>query len=180
MIIGLAGAAGAGKGSVAAAIRRLTGWKELGFADPVYGAVAAITGLTIDELHDRNIKEKTILWIGKSPRELLQLLGTEWGRNTIKPTIWIERALALAGENAVITDLRFDNEAQAIHERGGVVWRVLRPSHSCLSRSAAEHSSEAGVSPDLIDLDIWNDGTLGDLEARVNAAMKTLRADTIR
>ena len=75
-----------------------------------------------------------------TPRLMLQLLGTECGRQIIHPNIWVNALFAdykcpcnncrpvecdsLA--NWIITDVRFPNEAQAIKDKGGIVIRVNR------------------------------------------------------
>lgn len=78
-----------------------------------------------------------------TPRKLLQLLGTDCGREIIHPKIWVNALFAdyteayrgLPSEyesgmksfpNWIITDVRFPNEAQAVKDRGGVVIRVNR------------------------------------------------------
>lgn len=88
-----------------------------------------------------------------TPRLLLQLLGTDCGRNIIHPNTWInslmsgykleggfeggERTASDGGyysvpsykgeyPNWIITDMRFPNEAQAIKDRGGINIRVNR------------------------------------------------------
>lgn len=82
-----------------------------------------------------------------TPRKLLQLLGTECGRDIIHPNIWINALFAdykpLDPENSqsilsaidysnckfpnwIITDVRFFNEAEAIKKRGGILIRVNR------------------------------------------------------
>lgn len=174
MIIGLCGAAGAGKGSVANALVTKYFFTELAFADPLYAMVSTLTGLTVEQLHDREVKEKPIEWLGKSPRQLLQSLGTEWGRGMVKDDLWVGIAIrtALASARVVLTDVRFDNEAQAVKDAGGVVWRVVRDSHSCLTEDTARHASEAGVSRELVDLTIYNNGTLEALAGTVDAAMR--------
>ena len=181
MIIGICGAAGAGKGSVAS-ILEMRGFATLSFADPLYAAVSAITGLTVAELQDRKTKEEPIDWIGSSPRRLLQSLGTEWGRNMIHPEIWVMATMQrmLAGGDYCIPDVRFVNEAAAIRARGGVVWRVERPGHALLAGEAAAHASERGIPADYIDAVIPNHGTLDDLQAAVDAAFQCLLADTMR
>lgn len=179
MLIGLCGAAGAGKGSVAGFLAAgETPFVEIAFADPLYAAVEAMTGISQVKLKDRGFKEKPIEWIGRSPRELLQLLGTEFGRKLIRESIWVDIAMqkvdryAAAGIGVVITDVRFDNEAQAVRGRGGVVWRVTRSTASCLSKSAASHASESGISPEFVDLTIPNDGSLVDLRTAVDTALR--------
>jgi hypothetical protein len=178
-IIGLCGAAGAGKNTVADMLFDM-GYTNFGFADPVYRAVAAVLGVSEDSLRDRSTKERPIEWLGKSPRELLQTLGTEWGRDTIRDDIWIAIAMRQAAKileyqkgngGVCLTDVRFANEAEAIKAAGGVVWMVTR-SAACLSPEAAMHSSEAGIPGHLIDDVIANGGSLEDLKAAVMARVK--------
>lgn len=181
MLIGLCGTAGSGKNAVASILRRQHAFGVIAFADPIYDAVAAVTGMHRRELEDRTIKERVIPWLGKSPRELLQTLGTEWGRNTVRDDIWIQRAMQAARgyERAAICDCRFENEAQAIRRAGGFVWQVRRRAAG-LAGSAGRHASEAGIPDDLVDLRIDNNGTLRDLEMAVNAACDTLHVATMK
>lgn len=179
MLIGLCGAAGCGKGSVAGFLAAgESPFVEIAFADPLYAAVSAITGLPVASLRDRETKERPIEGFGKSPRELLQLLGTEFGRKMIGESIWVDRAMRtvehyqLSGIGVVISDVRFDNEAEAIRERGGVVWRVVRNAPSCLSEAASQHESEGGIRAELIDLTVRNNGSLVDLRAAVDTALQ--------
>lgn len=180
MLIGLCGAAGSGKDTVAGHLAINHKFKVLAFASPLYEAVAVITGLTVNELRDRSRKEEKIEWLGKSPRELLQLLGTEFGRNMIRDDIWVKRAMLAvdaAPGDCVITDVRFDNEAQAIREAGGVVIEVVRPNGKCLKQEAASHASEAGVSRHHIMATLTNDRGISDLAACADALIASLHAD---
>lgn len=177
MLIGLCGQAGAGKNTVAELLTDSDRgpFAQIAFADPLYECVSTITGLTVAKLKDRAVKEEVIAWLGKSPRQLLQTLGTEWGRGTVHPEIWIRIAMERAANHmthnsVVITDVRFDNEAQAVIEAGGEVWKVTRSGWRCLAADAAAHQSEAGVSDHLIARTIDNSGSLDDLRAELAAA----------
>ncbi len=173
MLIGLSGAAGSGKNTVA----ELLGFRQTAFATPLYKMLAALTGLPVRDLQNRATKETPIGWLGKSPRELLQTLGTEWGRNLVAEDVWVRATLQeiapwlAAGERVAITDVRFDNEAAAVRTAGGRVVRVVRPSHGCLASDAARHSSEAGISSHLIDAWIENTGSLDALKAAAEAVI---------
>lgn len=178
MLVGLCGAAGAGKNTVAEFLTDADGCSclQVAFADPLYECISTITGLPVERLKDRGVKEAVVPWLGKSPRQMLQSLGTEWGRDTIHPEIWIRITLErirnelAAGRGVVITDVRFDNEAQAVIDAGGEVWRVDRPGWRCLSEDAAKHQSEAGVSDHLIARTIDNSGSLDELRTQLTAA----------
>jgi hypothetical protein len=101
-----------------------------------------------------------------TPRLLLQLIGTECGRDIIHPNIWVNSTFADWKPHCswVITDTRFPNEADAIKKRGGIVIRVERPSVGVKST----HPSETGLDDyKNFDAVIINDGTLGDLKLKV-------------
>jgi len=178
MLIGLCGPAGAGKNTVAELLTDSDrcSFHQLAFADPLYECISVITGISVAGLQKRDAKEAVIPWLGKSPRQMLQTLGTEWGRETVNPHIWIRIAIERAiphlatGRGVVMTDVRFDNEAKAVVDAGGEVWRVIRPGWKCLDDGTAAHQSEAGVSEHLIARTIDNSGSLDDLKRQLVAA----------
>ena len=111
-------------------------------------------------------------------RKLLQWLGTDWGRDTISKTLWIDIWKAEVAvlkqvhpsDIIVCDDVRFDNEAEALKSAGGTLVKLVSTAtakridiHSGISN----HSSEAGVDPKYVDLTLENNGTLlqflGDL-----------------
>lgn len=101
-------------------------------------------------------------------RRLQQVLGTEVGREVLGESIWVDTGMEKVakvharGVPVVVTDCRFDNEAEAVREAGGKVVRVVRPS---LPAPTDGHASESGISEHLVDREIVNDGTLDDLRA---------------
>lgn len=107
-------------------------------------------------LFDVQLQEGGLAYCYISPREAFQKFGTEWGR-TVHPTIWLEVAPT---SNTIITDVRFDNEAEYFKSHGAIVVEVVRPG---FGNVAAKHVSEAGISRSLITETILNDGTLEQL-----------------
>lgn len=189
LIIGLTGKAGAGKDTVGAHLARKLNLDLYAFADPIKAAICAAFHLPKYYFTDRNKKEDVIPWIGKSPRQLAQLFGTEFGRDLVHPEIWIKVAQkhldnlqdeTLNSQSGVIdfdvphglvvTDVRFPNEALWIIENGGYVIEVIRPSAS----SVAAHSSEDGLPKMLISGTIHNDGSIPQLLERANALVDAL------
>ncbi len=71
----------------------------------------------------------------------MQTLGTEWGRNLIGDNFWVELAMskALSSQRAVITDVRFPNEVEAVQNHGGVVVGI---SADWIVPVEGEHESE--------------------------------------
>lgn len=171
-LIGLHGPARCGKDTVGAILARHN-FSLLAFATPLKDMLITGFGLTREQV-DGAKKEEIIDWIGRSPRELMQTLGTEWGRGLVGRYIWLkhaERRLALYrtwAENVVITDLRFANEAAWVRVQDGVIWHITGRDSSGAVR--ADHPSEAGLRVVPGDIVIRNDGSLADLEdARVLA-----------
>jgi len=67
-----------------------------------------------------------------TPRNLMQLIGTNAGRNIVHPSIWINATMIEYEKenkypNWIITDLRFPNEAEAIKKRNSILIRLERP-----------------------------------------------------
>lgn len=174
MIIGICGAAGAGKDAVTVRLVDAHGFRRIAFADPIYEMLAVLTETPAERLRDRRAKEAEISWLGASPRRLLQTLGTEWGRRHVADDIWIKIAIRRASQSRLVTipDVRFANEAEAIRAAGGSVWLVERPGLSCLDAASASHESERGIAASLIDAVIANDGDLNTLCRRVDSAVE--------
>ncbi len=113
-----------------------------------------------------------------TPRYALQTLGTEWGRDCFED-IWADLGMRRAKaylathplETVVIPDCRFVNEARAVRAAGGQVWRIVRPGAG-LSGAASAHQSEMEQeSPEfnaLVNVTIYNDGTLNDLASQIH------------
>jgi hypothetical protein len=171
MLIGICGAAGSGKDTLADLFVKKRQYRKLSFADPLYAMLGTLTGQPAARLKDRSFKEATVGWIGKSPREMLQTLGTEWGRQMVKDTLWVEWTMRRVDGDCVIPDVRFDNEAKAIRDAGGVVLRITRGGGGCLVGTAAEHASENGISPQFVAAEIDNSGDLDHLWRQAAAAI---------
>lgn len=116
----------------------------------------------IYEYLEGSLKEEPIECLGgKTPRELMQSLGTEWGRDLVDPDIWINllcNRISLT-EKSVISDVRFPNEVAKLRDQGGVLVQIYRPSIS----NNDSHSSENLLTSHHFDDVIVNDGTLDEL-----------------
>lgn len=142
MIIGLLGAIGSGKNTVANMLVEQHGFVRYSFASTLKDATASVFGwprelLEGDTEYSRQWREQPDEWwaekmsiAGFSPRLALQLLGTEVFRNHFHKDIWINSLLyqleAQPNTNKVISDARFPNEIAAIQNAGGVLIRVDR------------------------------------------------------
>lgn len=172
-IIGITGPARSGKDTLAGEILRLAvNGERMSFAAPIRSFVAGLLNVTVAELEDGPIKEAPQADFGdKSPRQMMQTLGTEWGRELIDPNLWItvarrrlERFAAmhprLRPDVVVFSDVRFENEAAMIRKLGGRIIHISRRDAS----SVNAHASEFGIAHASCDLFVDNDGDISDLQ----------------
>lgn len=169
VIVGITGRAGAGKDTASEGLRRL-GFRTMRFSDALKDGLAAMLGVPRSRIEDWPGKEEVLPGVGYTPRYLMQTLGTEWGRDTIHPDLWVRITMARAAgiPRVVIPDVRFDNEAQAIVDRGGLVIRVWRNG----TEPGPAHASEAGVSERLVSSTVLNNDTPRTLRSVVRWLVK--------
>lgn len=156
ILIGLTGRKQSGKTTAALYLERVQGFRHTSFAEPMRRFAAEVLGLTPEQLEAEKERPVAFLDGQVTPRQFLQRLGTEFGRDMIHRELWVRSCMARVDltRNTVISDVRFDNEALAIRERGGIVIEIVRPHRLCRNDT---HTSEAGVSPELIDIHLVND-----------------------
>ena len=146
---------------------------------------------TITNLDKTQFISMNIEVIKTTPRLLLQLLGTECGRNIISPNLWVNALFTdykasethkvpryydevnkkgLAGyegiweyPNWIITDMRFPNELEAVKKKGGITIRVNRN----LEESKDQHESETELDNAEFDYVIENSGSIEELIEKV-------------
>lgn len=149
--------------------------------------------------NESNIPTSTL--IKMTPRLLLQLLGTECGRQIIHPNIWVNSLMAdykiirhksnfnsnggyMGDEpvypNWIITDCRFPNELKAVEDKRGITIRVNRTHPNqwikkeewdLETKGIVPHESETALDNAEFDYIIENDGTLLDLVNKVREIM---------
>ena len=170
-LIGFCGVAGSGKSTAALRLESAHGFSRIRFAGPLKDMMAAL-GLTYDEVEGSAKEKPCELLCGKTPRQAMQWLGTEWGRDLLGPDFWARAwARAIEGHGRVVVDdVRFENEAAAIRERRGLLVRIDRAGAG--SETGGNHSSERLlVEPDLV---LVNDGDLAALNAAVDALARNM------
>jgi hypothetical protein len=183
MLIGLTGVAQSGKDTTCLLLQDIVEApvRRDAFADRLKLSAARALGLDYDLDNARNFCNMIkcpgfdILILDPngfcvrslSGRKYLQAYGTEAHRDVFGTDFWVDIVLDQydrydpSGEVVVITDTRFPNEAQAIRDCGGVIWKIERPKLERISEST--HGSEQGIPGELIDWTIINDGDLDHL-----------------
>jgi len=183
MLIGISGYAGSGKDLAANIIRYLTDgcddymsfddymhqlfmpkFEVVRFADNLKKCASIILGCSLSELEDRRYKESNLgqEWSNNSPRTLLQKLGADFGRNMIHPDIWVNSTIAtyIPEKDWIVPDVRFENEADAIKNKGGVLIRLNRITNA----DSTVHESESALDNYFkFDYIIDNNGSIDEL-----------------
>lgn len=99
-------------------------------------------------------------------RRLLQVMGTEVGRMLFGENVWVDIAddkIAKIPGDVVITDVRFDNEAEYVRANGGEVWWIYRAGIGPVN----SHASDEIDFP--VDRIIPNNGTLEELFGEIDS-----------
>lgn len=121
-----------------------TKWRRQALADKLKQCLSLVTNEPLENFYSEDLKNTKCIFtkdgISWTRRQLLQLLGTEVCR-VIDQDFWV-KSLFLdykEGENLIIPDIRYENEATAVKDRDGILIRVNR------NDPTFEHSSETGL-----------------------------------
>lgn len=191
MIIGVSGYARHGKDTVAEVLVEEYGFKRIAFADKLRDFLYALNPIIdrkpvfkegyLDPVAFSTSRLRPIIdhngWDGYKQtqyndeiRGLLQRLGTEAGRQVLWENIWVDAAFHDVDqfENIVVPDCRFPNEAGAIRERGGQIWRVHREGFGpATAPDGTIHPSETSLDDYDFDVRIENTSTLEGFKEQV-------------
>lgn len=186
-IIGLTGFAQSGKDTAAGFLVE-RGWTRLAFADILRQSLYNLNpivipgddgdGMAVGSTHRRvqhlvdSYGWDVIKVQVPEVRELLQRMGTEVGRQLYGENFWVDMAMKRVRaslrsnepihDKFVITDVRFPNECDAVHNAGGLLFRIDRG-----NAPVNAHASEMHVATMPVDDVICNMGDLAAYEAEV-------------
>jgi hypothetical protein len=203
MIIGLVGSIGSGKGTIGDILVNRHNFRRESFAKSLKDAASAIFGwdralLEGDTDVSRLFREqKDEYWSVAlnrdiTPRLVLQLLGTEAGRQIFGKDLWVSsverRIQQQPHDNYVITDARFENEIQKIRDMGGVIIRVVRGEKPEFEDTATNnpsqmpilyphiHASEYEWMRCKFDIEYFNGGTLFQLAEDIENLLDSINS----
>lgn len=170
-IVALSGYGQSGKDSVANILKK-QGYKRLAFADKIRESLYMLNPAVSYDGRVREVVDELGWERAKlthpEVRELLQRMG-DVGRSLYGEDFWVDLTLSEVtySEKYVISDCRYPNEAKAIKEIGGKIFRVERPGYG----PANSHHSETAMDGYQFRGWIMNDGSLDDLQVEVDNLM---------
>lgn len=165
-----------GKSTIAHYLVHCHGYQALSFASPLLEMVETFLmhhGLNIYDIEHycKKAKETPIPGIGRSYRHLARTLGTEWGRNLVKETTWLDAFEQKFDRYSskhpiVVDDMRFRNETFLLKQKGFALVQIRRKTDR--PRDSDNHRSDV----DLAEYGAWdhtidNNGTIDDLHESV-------------
>jgi hypothetical protein len=157
-IIGITGYARHGKDTIASVLVRELGYSRVALADRMKELMLRLDPF-IEDPFGPDERLSDIVGRGgweeakdySEVRRLLQVFGTEVGREGLGEDVWIE-ALAKSTKGfygnerkVVIPDIRFTNEAAFIRRMHGEVWGVSRPNFDNGLGANGTHASERDI-----------------------------------
>ena len=174
MLIGIIGKKQAGKDSVGNILTKYWGFKRYAFADPLKKGCQQFFDLSNEQVwgNDKEVIDER--W-GVSPRQLLQIMGSEISQfeigkllpefeKKIGRSLWVKLFenyyINNKSKDIYVSDCRFKHEAEIIQSLGGQIWRVTRPNTSY----SDSHISENELNNFKVDQIINNNSTLSALE----------------
>lgn len=177
MIIGLSGLKGSGKSTIAKILCEKHQFIEFSFAAPIKQGLKEMLDLTEEQV--QVTKEIPDPFWGVTPRKMLQVIGTDVMRTylpTVLPelkNIWIrlmeKKVREHPGQNIVISDCRFLDEAGFIRNMNGTILRVHRPHILATDFHESERMDFES------DYDIYNAETIQDLEKSIEQVLRKMK-----
>ena len=177
MLIGITGQKFSGKSTVAKMLSDMLNYRVVSFADKLKDVTCVLSGCTREDLENYDFKESVLVPDHLKPycgnvefptyRAFLQHFGSEVMRG-VNDNIWIDCTLSNCGDNCIVSDCRFPNEAKAVKARGGIVIKVVRPD----AKAEDSHQSETRIDEIVPDIIIENNSDLKALQGNVSALVE--------
>lgn len=197
MLLLVLGKKGSGKDTFSDYIIEKHGFIKYSFADPLKKGLQHFFNLSDQQLYDPKLKEVIDPRWGVSPRQLFQVIGTDFFQYSLKqflPNIktssidtrthwvilfkqWYEKLLEENKKekekenekiNVIIADGRFLHEIEEIRKMGGKIIKVIRP---VLDNNKDIHKSEMEMDEipnEYIDNIIYNNGSVDEFYNKIN------------
>ena len=149
---------------------------EMAWADNLKEVCKTIFSLTDEQLYGDKKEIVDKRW-NKTPRQIMQQVGTDCMRDHFSKDIWIKSLMAKYDKSlnsmVVISDCRFQNEVDAVINKGGRIIKIVRePDPNTIhGQKRDNHQSETGIHKIKVPEDsydyIANNGSIDELRDKV-------------
>lgn len=153
------------------------GFEKFALADPIKRIGADVFHLSDEQLRGDRKETMDTQW-GKTPREIMQLIGTEGFREAFGEDVWVDSLLQRLRlelpAKAFVTDVRFPNEVLGLQQRGGADIHRIDAS-ARLEDSGDGHASETALDDfpsEKYTRVVGNNGTLAEFENKCHSLAK--------
>ncbi len=176
-LIGLAGKAGSGKDTLGEYLITKYNIKSYALAEPLKKAASIAFDIPLKCFYNSELKETLVDDWHMTPRELMQTLGTEYTRDVFRKDIWIRQGhkkwLECQKKNKhyafLVTDIRFQNDAEWLKNEGGIIIKVKRDAAKNM-----DHESEIGFTENLVDYVIDNNSSLEEFYKNIENTVENI------
>jgi hypothetical protein len=188
VLVGLMGIKGSGKTTGAMYLLKTYGFVEKSFAEPLKKACKEL--FLLDDIQVFGTQEQKEIpdprWFNCTPRKMMQYVGTELLRDQLEIImpelgkdvfthcfkLWYEAEMK-KNHNlcVVISDVRFQNEADFIQSLGGIVIKINRPSLQTNDIHQSEIELQNITTHNFL---IENTGTIENFYSELDYHIKTL------
>lgn len=181
LVVGLLGYKQSGKSTAARCLVNKHRFVEVSWAWALKNVIGKqLFGLSDIQINgDDPVREAVIPEWGRSPREILQVVGTELFRDNFDPDFWVKLGSRQIehhlrnGHNVVVSDCRFPNEIKCIKkEFDGTTVRIVRDGQT----REDVHASETALDNYEADYKITApSGGINQLQFMIDAIIKGLK-----
>ncbi|UXY92269.1 hypothetical protein [Proteus phage RP7] len=124
-------------------------WNEIGigvYGDFSYCVPEWVHNDLLTRFGEPNILPDAVYSFYMSPRELLQLTGTELGRDRVNTDLWInlveQKVSSSCSDVVIITDVRFPNEIEYVRGSGGEIVQIVSSVKKFATKSTNHPSAQ--------------------------------------
>jgi hypothetical protein len=176
-IIALGGHKSSGKSEVRRILTKSYGYKHYSFAETLKNMVRllytdmGINLATIEEYINGHLKETPLVGYGKTTRQVMQTLGTEWGRKMFSEDVWLNimdtKLMSARDALIVVDDVRFMNELSLLRGRATECLTVWVDKPDTVLKDY--HASEVSLAPSDFSMTLHNELDRNYLDTVVEA-----------
>jgi dephospho-CoA kinase len=174
MIIGLLGKKGSGKDTMADFLVEHYNFKQYTYATPLKKLCQDLFSLTEEQMNCHVQKETIDERWNKTPRQILQQVGTDLFRKHYDENIWVKilkekLKMEPDNQNIVVSDIRHQNELDTVTEfENCVIFHILRAGCDV----SDQHSTENNIMKHENIITIKNNGSIQDFYENIKKELK--------